>query len=417
MDPHFLFVSSLLPDKDPTTGYEIANQAIVAAYRRQGVRLTLAGFRRPGAAIPEGAISLGDLAIENAGASRWQKMRWVAEAMMSNRPIAAAKVASYGRRRLLERLAEAGPIDGLILNSIQMPAAYPFLARAHPSIFIAHNVEHKSASGNAESAAGRLSRLLYRREASLLKQAEARICRDAVVVHTLSAEDATGLGLAGAEKCLPLALSVGRSALPDTGERRHDVGLIGTWSWAPNRIGLDWFVSEVAPRLPAGITVAIAGRFDGPPPSAPENVRFVGRVPDAQAFVNASRVVALATKGGTGVQLKTLETFEEGMPAVATPQALRGIDSLPANVRIAEAADDFASALVELVEAERTGRLARLDGGAFARSQTEALDRAVAAGLHRFARESDRRSAAAMSSPEPARRAEVTRPARQIGGL
>ena len=142
---------------------------------------------------------------------------------------------------------------------------------------------------------------------------------------------------------MPLALSIGRDgATADDGKRQHDVGLIGTWSWAPNRVGLDWFLERVVPLLPADVTVAIAGRIDGPPQNMPANVSFVGRVPDAQDFVRGSRVVALATKGGTGVQLKTIETFEEGLPAVATPAALRGIDAVPDNVRVADDPQAFA---------------------------------------------------------------------------
>lgn len=384
---HLLFVSSLLPDDDPSTGFEIANRAIVAAYRRHGVRLTFVGFRRPGSRPARAdEICLGELAIENSGASALRKAAWVGAALARNLPVAVAKVAGLGRAGLLGRLAEAGPVDGYVLSSVQMPAAYPFLAREKPSIFIAHNVEHRSARENARNAGNIHKRLLYGREAALLERAEADICRDAVVVHTLSEDDRAGLGLAESDKCVPLALTVGRPNVADTGERTHDVGLIGTWSWAPNRIGLDWFVDAVVPLLPPDISIAVAGRFDGPAPAAPANVAFLGRVEDAQRFVGASRMLALATKGGTGVQLKTIETFEEGMPAVATPQALRGVDRVPANVRVADSPRDFADRIVELVAAERAGQSLRLDGAAFAGSQAAALDAGIAAGLERFTR-------------------------------
>ncbi len=384
---HLLFVSSLLPDDDPSTGFEIANRAIVAAYRHHGVQLTFVGFRRPGSRPAKAdEICLGELAIENSGASTLRKAAWVGEAFARNLPVGAAKVAGLGRAELLGRLAEAGPVGGYVLSSVQMPAAYSFLAREKPSIFIAHNVEHRSARENARNAGGLHTRLLFGREAALLERAEATICRDAAVVHTLSEDDRAGLGLAGSDKCVPLALTVGRPNVADAGERTHDVGLIGTWSWAPNRVGLDWFVDAVVPLLPSDMSIAVAGRFDGVPPAAPANVTFLGRVEDAQRFVGASRVLALATKGGTGVQLKTIETFEEGMPAVATPQALRGVDSVPANVRVADTPRDFADRIVELVAAERGGQSLRLDGAAFARSQATALEAGIAAGLERFTR-------------------------------
>ncbi|WP_343033917.1 glycosyltransferase family 4 protein [Aurantimonas aggregata] len=387
---HLLFVSSLLPTENPTTGFEIANQAIIAAYARQGVRLSFAGFRRRDAEGPADTrgdgICLGDIVLENAGAGRAQKALWLAGALARGLPVTAAKLAGLSRRALLVRLVEAGPVEGLILNSLQMPTAYPFLTQ-FPAIFIAHNVEHRSAEENAANAGSRATHLLYRREAALLKRAEQRLCREAAVVHTLSVEDGAGLGLAGHPKCLPLALTVGRRQTADDGHRDHDIGLIGTWSWAPNRVGLDWFLGEVVPRLPPDLTVAIAGRLDGPPPLTPTNVAFLGRVDDAQRFVRGSRVLALATRGGTGVQLKTIEAFEEGMPAVATSQALRGVATLPKNADVADDPARFAALLAARVAAERQGADIRLDGSAFAASQRSELDCGIAAGLELFARE------------------------------
>jgi hypothetical protein len=401
---HLLFVSSLLPSHDPTTGFEIANRAIIAAYRRQGVKLSFAGFRRrDDAPSPQRAgesICLGEIALENAGSSRAQKACWLAGALSRGLPVTAAKLAGLSKRTLLAHLAEVGEFDGLILNSLQMPTAYPYLTR-FPAIFIAHNVEHRSAEENAANAAGSLTRLLYRREAALLKRAETRLCREARVIHTLSAADAAGLGLAGDARCLPLALTVGHAQGADDGSRHHDVGLIGTWSWAPNRVGLDWFLGEVVPRLPSDLTVAIAGRLDGPPPAAPANVAFLGRVEDAQRFVRASRVLALATRGGTGVQLKTIEAFEEGMPAVATPQALRGVDAMPANVGVANDPAEFAHQIVVRVAAEKAGENSRLDGSVFAASQRDALDRGVSAGLDLLSLSIARRAAGAETILQP----------------
>jgi glycosyltransferase involved in cell wall biosynthesis len=194
--------------------------------------------------------------------------------------------------------------------------------------------------------------------------------------------DAGPLGLGPEATALLMPLSTGRAPIADDGRREHDIGLIGTWSWAPNRAGLEWFVAKVAPLLPSDITIAIAGSI-GQPPAAPPAVRFVGRVPDAQRFVSASRVMALATSGGTGVQLKTIEALEAGMPAVATRAALRGIEaSLPTNVAAADDAKAFADALARSVAAERAGQCPRGDGRAFAAAQARGAVAAAKAALH-----------------------------------
>ncbi|WAJ28823.1 glycosyltransferase [Antarcticirhabdus aurantiaca] len=386
---HLLFVGSLLPEAAPATGFDIATRAIVDGLERAGARLTLLGFRRPGTAPPgrEGTVrvvDLGPLGIENSGAGRLTKAAWVARALGLGLPVAAAKLSGLGEAALLARIAEAGPFDGIVLNSVQMPAAYPALTRSLPFLYVAHNVEHASAAQNAANADSAASRFLFARESRLLARIEADLCARARRVACLTDADRAGLGVSSA-KGVVLPLTLGRRPHADDGRRTHDVGLIGTWSWAPNRVGLDWFVREVAPRLPADIRVAVAGRFDGSPPPAPANVAFLGRVPDASAFVRASRVLALATKGGTGIQLKTIEALEEGMPAVATPEALRGVCEPPDNLAVRSDPAAFAEALVALVEAERRGERLRADGSRFAAGQRAGLAAALAQAIGAFA--------------------------------
>jgi hypothetical protein len=65
------------------------------------------------------------------------------------------------------------------------------------------------------------------------------------------------------------------------------------------------------------------------------------------------------------------------VPTVATRRAVRGIAGIPENCVIADDPARFASALT----AAARGGLADMDGAAFHRAQTAALDRAVADAL------------------------------------
>jgi glycosyltransferase involved in cell wall biosynthesis len=114
-----------------------------------------------------------------------------------------------------------------------------------------------------------------------------------------------------------------------------------------------WFLREVAPKTP-GVTVKIAGNVDaGVRARAPEQYEaykawFLGRVDDPGAIYANARLVLLPTIGGTGLSIKTVEAMSSGLPIIATPQALRGMDgdafSL-AGVTVVETADDFARTL------------------------------------------------------------------------
>ena len=124
----------------------------------------------------------------------------------------------------------------------------------------------------------------------------------------------------------------------------YDATLIGTWTWQPNRIGLDWFLDEVVPHLPDDFTHRHCRQHRRPtcarriPASASS-----GALPTPIAFVLSGRVVPLISRAGSGVQLKTIETFELGLPAVATSRSLRGIGAVPANCIVADDPVEFAA--------------------------------------------------------------------------
>ena len=135
---------------------------------------------------------------------------------------------------------------------------------------------------------------------------------------------------------------VGDRTLPSD---RDGIRLIGTWSWRPNREALEWFLEHVLPRLPERLSVTIAGpggswiREGGA-------VRYAGVVPDALEFLAEAGAVAIPTQSGGGIQIKTLDALSVGVPVVATPISLRGIDDPPASARVAESPGEFANALL-----------------------------------------------------------------------
>lgn len=387
---HLVFVSSLLPVEKPVSGFDIANRVILDAVRAQGVRVSLLGYQAPDGqvAATEQTASLGVQEITTARASSGDKIRWLGAALLNRTTISSAKMLKCGRTRLQSALQSLAPFDGLILNSVQLPGAYLPVFSDFDSIFVAHNVEAMTAAENARHAPGAFERLLFRREARLIEELEQKLCLGARFVWTLSEEDRKALRIADDNKSatLPMVTRTQPPSGPDGGRQLdYDLGMIGTWSWKPNRIGLDWFLSDVAPRLPDTMTIAIAGNLPNPPdrPSHP-GIRFVGRVPDARVFLAGCAVVPLASTAGTGVQLKTIETFELGLPSVATPSALRGVKTVPSNCIIATDAGQFAAALVQAVGDARKHEGAVLDGRKFHDSQTAGLSEAIERGLVRL---------------------------------
>jgi hypothetical protein len=245
-----------------------------------------------------------------------------------------------------ERLAASRP-DLVVIDHAQMGWLLPFDGAAPPVALLAHNVEHELYGEAGTRGSGAMG-WLNRREARLMKSFESRLAGGVDRVWTLTESDAATLERlgAGAVRAFPLPPTV--AALELESEPERDVGILGTWTWDANAIGLRWFLDEVHPLLPPSVSVAIAGtaseRFATEP-----GIAGLGRVEDAASFLRSSRVVAVPSVAGGGLQIKTLDAIAGGSAVVATPTAMRGIDDPPPSVRVAEDPAAFAAAIEGLL--------------------------------------------------------------------
>ncbi|WP_296739336.1 glycosyltransferase family 4 protein [Mesorhizobium sp.] len=380
---HLLFATSIVPDGALASGYEIANAAIIDALRRAGARVTVMGFIWPGKAPvdPQNTVLLGAVDVRTEGASSLRKLAWAGKAVLAGLTFSSVKLRVVTDSDIRAAIEHAGPFDGYVLNSVQFAGAFENLFRDRPSIFVAHNVEHRSAEENAAAAGSAVERWLFRREARLLKTMEERLCAAARFVFTLAEEDRAALGVGSSDRSAVLPLITRAEPSASKAPRRIDcdAALIGTWTWQPNRIGLDWFLAKVVPHLRPDFRVRIAGNMPSGVTSAHPGVEFVGRVPDAQAFVRGAAVIPLISTAGSGVQLKTIETFELGLPSVATSRSLRGIGYRPENCVVADDPAAFAAAMEAAASDIRD-----VDGSAFHRRQVKALDAAIGVGLEKL---------------------------------
>ncbi|MBC2887493.1 glycosyltransferase [Ochrobactrum sp. CM-21-5] len=382
--PRLVFVTSLVPHDTASTGYEVANAAVIDGLRRMGAHVTVVGFTWPGrkAADDNDTITLGEVEVRTEGADIGRKIGWVLKSFMTGLTVSSAKLRVIPEEKLRQVIAQCGDFDAYVLNGVTLPGAFEEVFKDKPRIFVAHNVEYRSADENADDAKSIVQRMLFRREANILKKLEKRLCAQTRFVFTFAEEDGAMLGLSK-NKFATLPLVTPQGASPAKSRTvEWDLALIGTWTWHPNRIGLEWFLREVKPLLPADITIGIAGATPADLIAAWPGVNFMGKVPDATAFVESGAVVPLISRAGTGVQLKTIETFELGMPSVATTHSVRGISHVPDNCTIADTPDDFAAAIRERIARARQGDRQMLDGQGFTRSQIEVMNRALEQGLN-----------------------------------
>jgi len=368
------FLTTVLPS-GRRTGGELASQAVVDAVRAAGHDVVVVGYLRPGATAGEGEVVVAERTIESEHARIGERLGWATTALVVSLPLSAAKYAGAA----YAKAARAAVADADVVV-IDRPQAGWWLrdddVALPPLVLLAQNVEtgvYRDQAVDASGAKGALLRREHRKVAAL----EERLARRAAQVWTYTEEERAHFD----GRLLPVPSVV---AAP-TGERVpvRDVAVLGTWTWAPNAVGLRWFVDEVVPRLRTR-DVHVAGT-GADWVAEREGVTYHGFVEDAVAFLDGARVVAVPSTAGRGIQIKTLDALALGAWLVATPVAVRGLDVGPPVARIAGDADAFAAAIDDLLLDAATTDGRNPDALAWSAPRRARLEAAVAEALAELA--------------------------------
>lgn len=226
-----------------------------------------------------------------------------------------------------------------------MPAARR-IAGGAPVLLDTHDLQARQFALINERMPWLAPRVSY--EAMLAQELEAM--RGADLLLHLNAQEATDF-----EALLPEkrhALNYPPTLPAPAGPGGPDIVIVSSNNTG-NVDSLIWFLREVAPKAP-GVRVKIVGNVDAGVKARAPDVHaacrdwFLGRVENPGAVYAGARLVLLPTSAGTGLSIKTVEALSSGLPIIATPQALRGMDDgvgRLAGVTVAETAEAFAGAL------------------------------------------------------------------------
>lgn len=255
----------------------------------------------------------------------------------------------------------AAVVSRPLVAAMQAPALRRHLRG--PLVYYGHDIHHWRLRDHQRLHGRRLAGLWDR---LLVRVLEHRIWRQADRVLYPAGGEVAGVnawrrarGLA--PNAHPFPLWVDDPALrpaPGPGpSMRAGLLFVGSHAHVPNRDGLDWFLAEVLPRLPARwqsvpITVAGNGMEAYRPPVAVAGLRLLGRVDEAglAACYAQARVVLAPLRFGAGVKGKVVEALAHGVPCVLTPVAAQGLEGIAGCLPVAGDAQAYARALVPLLE-------------------------------------------------------------------
>ena len=254
-------------------------------------------------------------------------------------PYISAKWESGMVRRALAGELRAGRFDAVWLGALGTSHYLPVIRRIAPRarvVLDGHNVESDIWCEFVRRQRG-VRRALAAAEWRATRRFESEVLRSVDAVGAISEEDARAYGALAGVRALhvPQVVSFARrSPAVSPGPR---VCFVGTLSWHPNVLGLDWFCREVWPLVRGGLaeaTFEIAGsglptdprgQVVAPPAWRADGVTLLGFVPSLSSLYERSAVTVAPILGGSGVRMKLLEAFQNGVPVITTPEGARGL--------------------------------------------------------------------------------------------
>ena len=346
-----LFLTTVLPSKR-RGGTEIASQNFIDALQQSGHEVLVVGYQRQNAVIENNTneISVSERYIETNQA-KLHSIIWMLLSFIKNIPYSSAKYYSRIYIDKLNLILLQNKIDFVIIDHPQLGWLKNFISAKFKLILNTHNVEHELYISHFKNARNYIFKWIYKREARLIKDTENRLANTAKEVWTLTAHDRRYFSSVKKEgRVRDFAVPSSLTTLLDRPTVKNcDIGIIGSWTWKANSLGLKWFFQAVYPHLPADISIQVAGKGAEWLHGRYSNVKYCGFVPSAQAFMAQAKVIAIPSISGSGIQIKTLDAIASGASVVATPIALRGITEYPCSVSVAERPEDFANSLTQLL--------------------------------------------------------------------
>ena len=247
-------------------------------------------------------------------------------------PYLAGKWESRKLRRTLRREIAGTLVDVVYIDHLGMGHYLPDIKGERPfcrTVLEEHNVESDFFKQFAAEKTGP-KKIVAEAEYAAARNFEERTLREVDAVVAISSEDAKQIkALAGVSAhVVPVVMAFERKTRPHPG--RPHFCYVGSLSWRPNVLGLNWFCQKVWPlvrkRVPdatfeiagVGLKLDASRRLRVPDPWKGPGIETVGFLEELEPLYGRSLGMLAPITGGSGVRLKLLEGFRAGMPVVTT---------------------------------------------------------------------------------------------------
>lgn len=279
-------------------------------------------------------------------------------------PMAVSRYASNELKLKIDALIAAEHYDSIVCDFL---AAAPNLTDLGLCVLFQHNVETTIWQRHAQQSSSPLKKAFFQMQANKMQAYEKEVCKRSKHVIAVSDIDALRMRhMFGIENVtsVPTGVDVEYFATRGVAPHTSDIVFCGSMDWLPNVDAVEYFLSEVLPRIHEqipGATFTIAGRSpDARVLKAVQGrtgVSVTGKVQDMRPYLWGSTISIVPIRIGGGTRLKIYECMAAGVPVVSTTVGAEGLryqDGV--DIVIADDPGGFAAACVRLLSEDAARR-------------------------------------------------------------
>jgi glycosyltransferase involved in cell wall biosynthesis len=289
----------------------------------------------------------------------------IVRSFRSGRPVSVERHTHASlAARVAALMRDEPPFDVVHSEQLQaLPIAEPARRAGVACVLRAQNVESAVWDATA-SRAPTWRAAAMRLEARRLRRFEADAIADVDATITLSADDAAALAALSPSASsritvvpppIPSAWLAGVDSRSDAPGAHPVFVWIGSNGWAPNDAARDWLLDDIWPAIASRLPDARLHVFGSPADADTRGSRTGGSIAwrgvpreSAEAFTPGG-IMLIPMRAATGVRMRLLEAWARGVPVIASPAALAGLDAEDGrDVLIAADGRAFAEAAVRV---------------------------------------------------------------------
>jgi glycosyltransferase involved in cell wall biosynthesis len=287
----------------------------------------------------------------------------IAVGAFSRRPFVINTYTHYKIQNIISTMIRSGDVDVLICDFLAM-AANALGEHAVPKVLFQHNVEAEIWRRHYQTNSNPLAKAYLFMDYLKMKRFEHKACASFDRVLAVSHSD-----LIFHKKnyeiehidLIPTGVDADYFKPGNGSVKPQSMVFVGSMSWLPNIDAIEYFISEILPKIKIrypNSTFTIVGK--NPPEKiitigkSDSTVRVTGAVDDVRPYVEAAAVYVVPIRIGGGTRIKIFEALAQKKAIVSTRIGAEGLPVCDGReIMLRDSPEEFANAVCELFKNER----------------------------------------------------------------